>query len=77
MPSSVAQESISIHPALLQHPEPRSTRNQSFTREQILQQLHGKNVRIPDLGKLMTDWPKEQSPHVEAVNSKVLQIINT
>ncbi|KZL77987.1 pentalenene synthase [Colletotrichum tofieldiae] len=77
MSSSVSQAPVSLHPALSRHLEQRNTLVQSCTREQILQQLHGQNVRIPDLGKLMTDWPKDQSPHVEAVDSKILQIIET
>jgi len=48
-----------------------------MTREKILRQLHGQNVRIPDLGKMMADWPRAQNKHLEDVNSKILEIIET
>ncbi|KAK2728947.1 terpene synthase metal-binding domain protein [Colletotrichum kahawae] len=84
MSSSVASAPVSLHPALSRHSERSNSgrnspaqKSQGRTREQILWQLHGQNVRIPDLGKMMADWPKDQSMHLEAVNSKILQIIET
>uniref|UniRef100_A0AAU7YQI5 Terpene synthase n=1 Tax=Colletotrichum echinochloae TaxID=537474 RepID=A0AAU7YQI5_9PEZI len=77
MSSSAIQASVSLHPTLSRHVETNNKIAQNCTREQILEQLHGQKVRIPDLGKLMDDWPKDLSHHVEAVNSKILQIIET
>ncbi|KAK1954554.1 terpene synthase family protein [Colletotrichum sublineola] len=84
MSSSVVPAPVSLHPALSQNSEKSSSRgnssaknSQGLTREQILWQLHGQNVHIPDLGKLMADWPNDQSMHLEAVNSKILRIIET
>ncbi|KAK2062723.1 terpene synthase family protein [Colletotrichum caudatum] len=84
MSSSVATAPDPLHPALSRHSErtssginPQVQKSQGMTREKILQQLHGQNVRIPDLGKIMGDWPKGQNIHSEVVNTKILEIIKT
>ncbi|KAL0936346.1 pentalenene synthase [Colletotrichum truncatum] len=80
MSSSITSGLISLHPALSQFSESddsQAQKIQSNVREKILWGLHGQNVRIPDLGKMMTGWPKDQSLHLEAVNSKILRIIET
>ncbi|KAK2006132.1 terpene synthase family protein [Colletotrichum eremochloae] len=74
MSSSLAQTPLSSH-STLRCPEPNYPVVQEPTRAQILQQLHGQTVRIPDLGKLMVDWSKDISVHAEAVNSKILESI--
>ncbi|KAK1580056.1 terpene synthase family protein [Colletotrichum navitas] len=82
--SSVAPAPVSLHPALSQYSErgdsgtnSQAHTSQGMTREKILRQLHGQNVRIPDLGKMMADWPRAQNKHLEDVNSKILEIIET
>ncbi|KAJ0159108.1 Presilphiperfolan-8-beta-ol synthase [Colletotrichum tanaceti] len=84
MSSSVAPAPGSLQPALSRHSERTkcgtsspAEKSQGPTRQQILRQLHGQHVRIPDLGEMMADWPKDQNIHSEAVNSKILQIIKT
>ncbi|TDZ22299.1 Pristinol synthase [Colletotrichum orbiculare MAFF 240422] len=79
--SSVAQH-VSLHPAMSaknpQHAENEPDADQDKkNRDQILWQLHGQNVRIPDLGVLMKGWPKNKSVHEEAVTQKIQQIIQT
>ncbi|KAF6802986.1 pentalenene synthase [Colletotrichum sojae] len=82
--SSTVAPALSVHPALssavrrrdLHSPSPKP-KSQTLSRDQILWSLHGQQVRIPDLGKLMIDWPKDQNAHLEAVDNKILQIIET
>ncbi|KAK1975935.1 terpene synthase family protein [Colletotrichum cereale] len=74
MSSSLAQTPITLQPTL-RRPEANYPVVQEPTRGQIIQQLHGQTVRIPDLAKLMIDWSKDMSPHVQAVNSKILESI--
>ncbi|KJZ72333.1 hypothetical protein HIM_08259 [Hirsutella minnesotensis 3608] len=51
-----------------------SQKNGGF-REQTLSQLRGQQVHIPDLGKMMQGWQNDQSPHRDAVDGKILEII--
>lgn len=80
--SSVAAAPFSLHPALSATPRGHQTRDNDLlpqrthgVREKMLLQLHGQQIRIPDLGRLMEDWPRDQNPHLDAVDSKILQII--
>ncbi|UQC83227.1 terpene synthase family protein [Colletotrichum lupini] len=82
--SSVTAAPFSLHPALSSTPRGHQTRDNDLlpqrthgVREKMLLQLHGQKIRIPDLGRLMEDWPRDQNPHLNAVDSKILQIIES
>ena len=45
------------------------------TREQILQQLHGQTVRVPDLKPLYASWPHHVNPAQSAVTETVQYVL--
>ncbi|KAF5983032.1 epi-isozizaene synthase [Fusarium bulbicola] len=47
------------------------------TREDLLSVLRGQNLRVPDLALMHAGWPKDTNPHVEAIDVKILQLIET
>ncbi|TEA14650.1 Pristinol synthase [Colletotrichum sidae] len=79
--SAAAMAHVSVHPALQPAAKPHQSASASsasksqHVRDGMLAKLHGQRVRIPDLGKMMEHWSKEMSPHVDMVDSKVLNMI--
>ena len=47
------------------------------TRDEVLPNLHGQAVRIPDLQSLYTSWPSVINPEQDAVNSVVYSVLET
>ncbi|KAF5687761.1 epi-isozizaene synthase [Fusarium circinatum] len=47
------------------------------TRENLLSVLRGQSLRVPDLALMHAGWPKDTNPHVEAIDVKILQLIET
>lgn len=47
------------------------------TREELLSVLRGQSLRVPDLTRMHAGWPKDTNPHVEAIDVKILQLIET
>lgn len=47
------------------------------TREELLSVLRGQSLRVPDLALMHAGWPKDMNPHVEAIDVKILQLIET
>lgn len=43
----------------------------------MLAQLNGQTLRVPDLGKLMQGWPEDMSPNADAIDARVVAMIET
>lgn len=60
--------------------EPRwlsTTTTVSPSRQEIIQKLRGQQVRIPDLRKVMVNWPYDTNPQAYVVDDKINQLITT
>jgi hypothetical protein len=51
--------------------------SQPPTRDELLSALRGQSLRVPDLAPLLAGWPNDVSPHLDIIDVKILQMIES